>query len=350
MNATPSRVEEGAVVAAVRAGDETAFAALVERYRRQLHVHCYRMLGSVDDADDLVQETFLNAWRGRRGFEGRSSLRTWLYRIATNACLRALERTPRRRMPQDVVGPVTVDSDWSDPPSEPPTSPDVPWLQPYPDQLFDPAGPQDAEPEEVVISRETIEIAYLTAIQQLPPRQRAVLVLRHTLGWSAKDAAEALDMSVPSVNSALQRARATLQRHLPRERQDWTPVRGPTVEERLLLRRFVAAWDRGDAPAIVRMMREDARWVMPPFPLWFEGRAAIAKLFDAFPIGWQGELRFLATAANRQPAMASYLRPHGGSEFRLAGLTLLSVRDGLIRELATWGAGLPRRSGLPATI
>jgi hypothetical protein len=201
-------------------------------------------------------------------------------------------------MPQDVVEPVTVDADWSDAPSEPPPGPDIPWLQPYPDHLLEPPGPHDAEPEEVVVSRETIEIAYLTAIQQLPPRQRAALVLRHTLGWSAKDTAAALDMSVPAVNSALQRARATLERHLPRERHEWTPVRAPTPAELTVLRRFMEAWNRADASALVSMMREDARWMMPPYPLWFEGRAAIAKLFDAFPIGWQGELRVVPTAAN----------------------------------------------------
>ena len=202
----------------------------------------------------------------------------------------------------------------------------------------------------MVVSRETIGIAYLTAIQQLPPRQRAAFVLRHALGWSAKDTAAALDMTVPAVNSALQRARGTLQRHLPRERQDWTPERTPTHEELTLLQRFMDAWNRSDAPALVGMMREDARWVMPPYPLWFEGRAAIAKLFEAFPIGWQGELRVVPTAANRQPAMASYVRPPGASEFRLDGLTVLSIQHGLISELATWGAGVPRRTGLPATL
>ncbi len=238
-----------AAVAAVRDGDGRAFDALAEQYRRQLHVHCYRMLGSVDDADDVVQETFLNAWRARASFEGRSTFRTWLYRIATNACLRALKRAPRRAMPQYVVDPVTTDSDWSNPPSEPPPGPEIPWLQPYPDSLLDPVAPHEAEPEEVVVSRETIELAYLTALQRLPPRQRAVLVLRHTLGWGAKDTASALDMSVASVNSALQRARATMRRHLPRERQEWTADASPP--RRVGAVAWELAFDGGDLVGLV---------------------------------------------------------------------------------------------------
>jgi RNA polymerase sigma-70 factor, ECF subfamily len=172
--------EGAAAVAAVRAGDEAAFAALAERYRRQLQVHCYRMLGSVEDAEDMVQETLLRAWRARASFEGRSLFRTWLYRIATNACLNALERRPRRITPPD-IGPAT-----DDPRVEPMESPELPWLGPYPDHLLEPVAPADAEPDAVVVGRETIELAYLAAIQHLPPRQRAVFILRDSLGWSAQ--------------------------------------------------------------------------------------------------------------------------------------------------------------------
>jgi RNA polymerase sigma-70 factor (ECF subfamily) len=335
----------------VRTADDATFAALLEPYRRQIHVHCYRMLGSVEDADDHVQETFLGAWRARRRFEGRSLFRTWLYRIATNACLRTLRRSPRRVTVPEIDEPVTVDSDWTDPPSEPPPPPEgVRWLGPYPDRLLEPAAPHHDEPEQVVVARETIELTYMAAIQHLPPRQRAVLILCHTLGWSAKEAAAVLNTSVQAVNSALQRARATLQARLPEPRHDWAPQRTPTDEESELLHRFMAAWERADAAAIVAMMREDVRWAMPPAPLWFDGRDAIAKLFDAFPIGWNGELRFVASAANRQPAMATYIRPDGESAFELAGLTVLRIEEGRIVELTNFAPDLLRGFGLPQRV
>jgi RNA polymerase sigma-70 factor (ECF subfamily) len=338
-------------IAAARAPDEAAFADLLERYRRQLHVHCYRMLGSVEDADDLVQETFLQAWRARAQFEGRSSFRTWLYRIATNACLRALRRRPRRMTVPEVEEPVTVDSDWTDPPSEPPRAPaGIEWLEPYPDRLLEPAAPRDQEPDEVTVARETIELTYLAAIQHLPPRQRAAVILCHALGWSAKEAGSVLDASAASVNSALQRARATLQARLPASRQDWSPARTPTDDERALLQRFMAAWERADASALVAMMRDDVRWAMPPAPLWFDGRDAVAKLFEAFPIGWNGELRVVATAANRQPAMATYIRPPRGAVYRLAALTVLRIEEGRIVELTNFAPELLRRFGLPPTV
>jgi RNA polymerase sigma-70 factor (ECF subfamily) len=335
----------------VRDADDATFAALLERYRRQLHVHCYRMLGSVEDADELVQDTFLGAWRARGRFEGRSSFRTWLYRIATNACLSSLKRSPRRMTVPEIEAPVTVDSDWTDPPSEPPPAPEgVRWLGPYPDRLLEPAAPRQDEPEESAVSRETIELTFMAAIQHLPPRQRAAVILCHTLGWSAKEAAAVLETTVPSVNSALQRARATLRARLPGPRTEWAPERTPTDEETALLRRYMAAWERADPSVLVAMMQEDVRWAMPPAPLWFDGRDAIAKLFDAFPIGWNGELRMAATAANRQPAMATYVRPPGGSTFELAGLTVLRIEDGRIVELTNFGPELLRGFGLPRRI
>src|SRR5207245_7152813 len=196
---------EAAVVEAVRAGDESAFTLLAERYRRQLQVHCYRMLGSFDDAEDLVQETLLRAWRGRASFEGRSLLRTWLYRIATNACLNALERAPRRVLPQDVVQPVSATTDTSEARAEPPYAPEVPWLQPYPDSRLEPPAASETEPEASVLSRETIELAFLAALQHLPPRQRATLILRDVLDWSAREPASLLEPSDPAVNSGPQR-------------------------------------------------------------------------------------------------------------------------------------------------
>jgi RNA polymerase sigma-70 factor (ECF subfamily) len=338
--------EEAAVLAAVRAGDESAFASIAERHRRQLHVHCYRMLGSFDDAEDLVQETLLRAWRGRAGFEARSLFRTWLYRIATNACLNALERGPRRVLPQDVAPPVTIASDWSSPPSEPPWAPEIPWLQPYPDHLLEPAAPRESEPDAKLASRETIELVYLAALQHLPARQRAALILRDVLDWSAKETAALLDTTVQSANSALQRARATMRKHLPPGRRDWRPAT-PTAEERSVLQRFMDAWERADAASLVAMMREDVRWAMPPAPLWFAGRAAIAKLLATFPPASMGDVRIVPTAANRQPAAAFYVRRPGQADYALASLNVLRIEGGEIAEVTIFSPTLLHGFDLP---
>src|ERR687895_631273 len=215
----------GAVVAAATAGDQSAFAELVEPHRRELQVHCYRMLGSFEDSEDLVQETFLRAWRKRESFEGRWSFRAWLYRIATNACLDALEQRPRVASLHDGAQPLA----------------EIPWLQPYPDELLEGIATSDAEPDAEVVAKETIELAFIAAIQLLPPRQRAVLISRDVLGWSAAETAALLDVSVAAVNSALQRARATLKEHLPRHRLDWAPDSDPSQEERELLQRYMDA-------------------------------------------------------------------------------------------------------------
>src|SRR5919107_4151785 len=196
--------------------EESAFTALVERHRAELQVHCYRMLGSFEDSEDLVQETFLRAWRGRASFSPRasSSFRAWLYRIATNACLDVLRRRPRRILPPQVAPAAD--------PTVPPSPPaDLAWLQPYPDRLLEPIAPAHDEPGAVVVARETIELAFIAAIQHLPPRQRAVLILRDVLGWSAKETASLLDVTVVSANSALQRGRATLRQLLPERRTEW---------------------------------------------------------------------------------------------------------------------------------
>ena len=291
-----------AVLEAVRAGDEAAFVTLAERYRRQLHVHCYRMVGSIDDAEDMVQETFLRAWRARAGFEGRSLIRTWLYRIATNACLSALERAPRRVMPQDVAPPVTADTDASEARAQPTWAPEIPWLQPYPDNLLEPAAPTEEEPEAAAVSRETIELVFLAALQHLPPRQRAILILRDILDWSAKETASVLDTSVASVNSAHQRARATMRAMQPTGRAAEIPPATPTDQERTTLHTFMQAWECADAQRMTALLREDARWAMPPARLWFDGRAAIVRLYELFPIDWHGRaFRMVPTAANRQP-------------------------------------------------
>src|SRR6266542_5753069 len=305
----PGGVTEQAIVETVRAGDEPAFAALVEPYRRQLQVHCYRMLGSVDEAEDLVQETLLRAWRGRSTFEGRSLLRTWLYRIATNACLNALDRAPRRVMPQDVAPPVTATTDASEAREQPGFTLDIPWLQPDPDTLLEPSAPTETEPEAQLVSRETIELVFLAALQHLPPQQQAILILRDVLDWSARETAEYLEMSLASVNSAHQRARATMRAMQPSRPADAPSPAAPTDDERGALKTFMDAWEAADADRMTALLREDARWAMPPAPLWFEGRAAIERLYQLFPIDFHGRsYRMVATAANRQPAAAAYVR------------------------------------------
>jgi RNA polymerase sigma-70 factor (ECF subfamily) len=332
----------------VQTGDEAAFTALAERYRRQLHVHCYRMVGSFDDAEDLVQETLLRAWRARTGFEGRSLFRTWLYRIATNVCLRALERTPKRVMPPNLQ-PST-----SDPPDEAGANPEIPWLQPYPDHLLgplEPAAPAEAEPDAVAVSRETIELAYLTAIQHLPPRQRAVLLLRDALDWSAIETAALLETSVQSVNSALQRARATMRTHLPAGRLDWAPSSDPSDEERTMLQRYMDAHDRADPAALAALLREDARLIMPPILSWYEGRDTIVRMAALGFTPEFGHLRGVPTRANRQAAVAWYLRRPGDTEHRALALDVLCVERGMIAEITTFvSPELFPKFGLPPSL
>jgi len=225
------------------AGEEPAFAELTERHRRELHVHCYRMLASFEEAEDAVQETLLRAWRSRDTFDG-SMIRAWLYRIATNVCLDMLRRTSRR---------LTTVHNFSE----------VPWLQPYPDTLLDEVAPSSDEPDALVVERETIELAFLAAMQVLPPRQRAALIARDVLGWPAIDTASLLETSVAAANSALQRARATMQEHLPARRSEWSAGE-PSPEERALLEQFIDAHERGDAALAVSIASQDLRITMPP--------------------------------------------------------------------------------------
>jgi RNA polymerase sigma-70 factor, ECF subfamily len=310
---------------------EAAFAALFERHRRQLQVHCYRMLGSLEDAEDLVQETFLRAWRNRERFgsDGRTSFRAWLYRIATNACLDVLRGRPRRVVPAEIGAAAD--------PAAPPAPPaELPWLQPYPDRLLQEITPAEDEPGAVVVARETIELAFLAAIQHLPPGQRAALILRDVLGWSAKDTASLLETSVDSANGMLKRARAKLRGRLPQQRLEWTRSSGPSEEERELLRRYVDAHQRADVDALAKLLREDARLTMPPHPTWYAGREAILvasqKGFDpAF-----GQLRSLVTGANTQPAAAHYLRRPGESTYRPLAIDVLRIEGGLVTEISSF--------------
>ncbi|MGI8690756.1 MAG: sigma-70 family RNA polymerase sigma factor [Thermomicrobiales bacterium] len=337
------RVEESAVVVAARAGDQSAFAGLVERYRRELQVHCYRMLGSYQDSEDMVQETFLRAWRKRESFHGRSTFRAWLYRIATNACLDTLAQRPRRVLPYDVA-PAAMD------PNGPlPLVSGFAWLEPYPDHLLVDIAAGDEEPEAVIVAKETIELAFLAAIQHLPPKQRAVLILRDVLGWSANETGALLEVSVAAVKSALQRGRATLQKHLPARRVEWAPTAEPTEEEHAVLRRYMTAHERGDAEALAAVLREDVRVSFPPLPLWAEGR-------EAFITGSRkhaavGEYRLIPTRANRQPATAIYLRRPGDSAFRPLTLEVLRIEHGKVAEIIDFSdPDLLAAFGLPPTL
>jgi RNA polymerase sigma-70 factor (ECF subfamily) len=313
------------------ASDESAFAALTERHRRELHVHCYRMLASFDEAEDAVQETFLRAWRNRERFNGGALFRAWLYRIATNVCLDLLRQKSRR---------VAAGHSFAE----------VPWLQPYPDRLLDEPAPSDDQPDAVAVERETIELAFLAAMQILPPRQRAALIARDVLGWPANETASLLETSVAAANSALQRARATMQGHLPSRRAEWS-AREPSDGERALLARFIDAHERCDAAAVVAIAAQGIRITMPPNPFRFEGLAAVAPLLErAFGEERDGDWRLVATQANRMPTAASYLRRPGDSLFRAFKLDVLRIEEGAIAEITTFGAALFPAFGLPPTL
>ena len=311
--------------------DAATFDALADRHRRELHIHCYRMLGSFDEAEDAVQETFLRAWRSREKAEPGPGLRAWLYKIATNVSLDALRRRKRREI--DVRTPA-----------------DLPFLQPYPDRLLDEVAPREDEPDARLVERETIELAYIALIQLLPPRQRAVLLMREVLGWSAAETATLLDASVASVNSALQRARATLDEHQPARESAALPAgAGLDEAEQELLRGFIAVHERADAAGAVALMREDIRVTMPPHPMVFDGIDAVLPLItEGLPA--PGDWRLVPTRANRMPTAACYLRAHGDDTFRAFKFDVLRVDDGRIAEITTFGAELFPAFGLPPTL
>ncbi|AXB43177.1 RNA polymerase subunit sigma-70 [Amycolatopsis albispora] len=327
-------------------GDEVAFAGRIEQHQRELRVHCYRMVGSYDDAEDLVQETFLRAWRGRDGFEGRSSFRAWLYRIATNACLDFLRRNKRVPRPYDPLPGV-------DQRGEPPQF--LPWLQPYPDAQLDEVASAEAEPDEAAESRETVELVFLAAIQHLPPKQRAAVILGDVLGWTAPETADLLETSVAAVTSALQRARATLRERLPRHRGEWARTTEPTEEEQAVLRRYMAAaTGNGDARVMAELLREDVLVTMPPNPLWFSGRDTFLKFvsesLDPASPGYFGEWKHLPTSANRLPAAAGYVRRPGTRIYRAQVLDVLRIEDGKVAEITAFEPHLFPAFGLPLTL
>ena len=312
---------EEQIVSAATAGDEAAFTQLVERYRGELQVHAYRMLGSLDDAQDAVQEAFLRAWKGRATYRRQSTFRAWLYRIVTNACLRILERRPRRLVPYD-AGPAAELG------AHPLAAADLPWLQPYPDLLLD----ESLEPGDVVVARETIELAFLAAIQHLPPRQRAVLILRDALEWSAPETASVLEMSVAAVNSALQRARATMKERLPAARDEWATSAVAEHWERSLLQTYMEAWERKDVSGLVALLREDVRMAMPPSPTWFEGLEAVAEFLTDRALAAEAQAhRLVPTRANRQPAFGVYLGD--GADARPFAIHVVGIESGSVVDL-----------------
>jgi RNA polymerase sigma-70 factor (TIGR02960 family) len=333
-DAGPPGADEAAFLAAVRSGDTARFARITERHRRELQVHCYRMLANYEDAQDMTQETFLRAWNKRASFKGHAAPRTWLYRIATNACLDFLEKRNDR---------TPVPSELADPGSE------VPHLQPYPDRML----PED--PQESVVARETIELAFIVAVQHLPPRQRAAFILRDVLGWPASRTADTLELTVASVTSALQRARATMREQLPDRRLDW---RSPAThelsnDERGVVKSYIGAHERNDLDALTSLLRDDLRFAMLPDPGtvvltaedavegWISG-----GLFERGHDDWRG----VATTVNRMPAAVLYLRAPDDPEYRPFAVAVLHIIDGKIAELTGFDATDKPWLDLPATL
>jgi RNA polymerase sigma-70 factor (ECF subfamily) len=323
---------------AARAGDEDAFRRVVEPYQGELHAHCYRMLGSLHDAEDALQDALLRAWRGLQGQEGPRSLRAWLYRIATNACLDAIARRPKRVLPVDYG-----------PPGEEPGAPlaETIWVEPYPDEtvaLEDGYAAPDARYEQ----REAVELAFIAALQHLPARQRAALILRDVLGFSAKESAQALDSTPASVNSALQRARKTVDERLPARSQQETMRSLGDARLRELVQRFVDAFESGEVAAIVDLLADDASFAMPPYAGWQRGREALA---DSWLMPREPGLRVVPTSANGQPALAFYRMSREHSVYLPVALDVLTLTENRIAEVTAFRTpALFPRFGLPAEL
>jgi RNA polymerase sigma-70 factor (ECF subfamily) len=307
--------------------DESAFAEHVERHRRELQVHCYRMTGSLQDSEDLTQETFLRAWRSRESFRGEAPFRAWLYRIATNTCLDALKARPRPALEPAPTGAGEFE---------------VPWLQPYPDELLEGLAAPEADPEDAVVSKETIELAFIVAIQQLTPGQRAVLILRDVLGFRAAEAARMLDSTVESVTSALKRARATLDSrpHAEASPEPESPA------ERELVGRLAAAFEANDVDAIVALLADDVRLAMPPLPLEYVGRDEAARFYSVVATR-PGRRRIVQTRANGQPALAFYSRDATGDEFVATSLLVVTLAGRRFAALTRFDPSVLPHFGLP---
>ncbi|OBB48562.1 MULTISPECIES: sigma-70 family RNA polymerase sigma factor [unclassified Mycobacterium] len=316
---------------------EDAFLADAQRYRRELLAHCYRMTGSLHDAEDLVQETYLRAWKSYKGFEGKSSVRTWLYRIATNTCLTALESRQRRPLPTGLGAPS------SDPLDDIVAREEVPWLEPLPDQADDPA-----DPSVIVGSRESVRLAFVAALQHLSPRQRAVLVMRDVLQWKASEVADAVGASTAAVNSLLQRARAQLDAVGPSEDDELRPPESPEAQD--LLTRYIAAFESYDIDKLVELFTADAVWEMPPFDGWYQGPENIVQLSKTHcPAEGPGDMRFIRTTANGQPAAALYMLNRETGVHEAFQLHVLDVTAGGIAHVVAFHASTFAPFGLADT-
>jgi RNA polymerase sigma-70 factor, ECF subfamily len=326
---TTPTARERELLEAARAGDEDAYRRLVEPHQGELHAHCYRMLGSLHDAEDALQDALLRAWRGLSRFEGRSSLRSWLYRIATNTCLDAIARRPKRVLPID-YGPAAD-------PHEGPGEPIVEsvWVEPYPDEKL---GLEDgfAAPDAHYERRESVELAFVAALQHLPATQRAVLILREVLGFSAREVAESLDTTVASVNSALQRARAAVDERLPEQSQQATLRELGDERVREIVENYMDAWNRGDVDAVVAMLVEDAAFAMPPLRTWYRGRDAIAIFLAGWPLSGAWRWREVPARANGQPALAFYTWDAERESYLPFALNVLTLRGEQISDVTAF--------------
>lgn len=331
------------LIARARAGEEDAFGRLVEPYRHELQLHCYRILGSVHDAEDALQDALLSAWRGLSGFEQRSSVRTWLYRVATNSCLKALRA---RRRSRTVEQPMR-EAGWDLP--EPSRLGEVLWLEPCPDTLLEGLVDTGAGPEARYETREAVSLAFVTALQLLPPRQRAVLILRDVLGFHAREVAEILDSSEESVTSALKRARATLQRRLPPAGPHEAPPAASSAVELDLSERFSRAFEAADVEGIVALLTEDVSLTMPPLPLEWQGRHLAYRFLTATALR-QGRRRLVATRANGQPAFGLYVQDPRARVLHGVGLIVLTLSGERICAITGFDAGVLPHFGLPRTL
>jgi RNA polymerase sigma-70 factor (ECF subfamily) len=325
-------MSEHDLLATARRGDEDAFGRLVGPYRRELLAHCYRMLGSAVDAEDVLQDALLGAWRGLARFEGRSSLRSWLYTIATNACLKAIERRPRRVLPID-YGAAADHHDLSAAPLVEASL----WVDPLP------------TPEGQYEQRESVELAFIAALQHLPARQRAVLILRDVLGFSARETADALDMNPAAVDSAMQRAKKTVEARLPARSQQATLRSIGDAELRAIVDGYMDAWERSDVDALAAMLAEEAAFTMPPQPMWFRGRDAIAAFLAAIPLADSMRWRVVPTSANGQLAFGHYY--WDGDGYVGEGIAVLTLRGTEIEDVTVFRTpALLERFGLPARL
>jgi RNA polymerase sigma-70 factor, ECF subfamily len=329
---------EPALLDTARSGDEAAFAKLIEPYRGQLHAHCYRMLGSVHDAEDALQEVSLRAWRALDRFEGRSSLKSWLYTIATNTCLNHIEKRPKRVLPVDYA-----------PAADPHGGPGEPvvesvWVEPYPDELIGAEG-ELAGPEARYEQRESVELAFVAALQLLPPNQRAVLILRDVLGFSSQEVADALETTVASVNSALQRARKAVEERVPEQSQQETLRELGDERLREIVERYVEAWERNDVEAVMGMLAEDASFAMPPLATWFGGEEGIRIFLQGWPLSGAWRWRPIPARANGQPALAFYIWDEDEQAYLPFALNVLTFRGEKISDVTAF---VTRATDIPA--